>query len=347
MRGLLPSELMRAYFLRRFLLLPPTLIGITLIVFFITWIVPGGPLEQALMRAQNSSGNRGARMGAQAAALSADQIAQLKKYYGFDRPWPIAYGRWLGKVVTGDLGVSYRYNEPVLDLIAERFPVSLFFGGITLVLTFGVCIPLGILKAIRHNTWMDTVSSILIFIGYSVPGYALGALLLVYFSARLGWFPLSGFVGEDYTDLSFFGKIGDKLHHAVLPLTCYLVASFALVTLLMKNHLLDNLAADYMRTAVAKGVSGRKAVLTHALRNSLIPIATAFGQSVVLLVLGSFLIETLFDIDGIGLLGYTSVLDRDYPVVMGDLLISSLVILLGNILSDALVALIDPRVKFS
>ncbi|MGH7995658.1 MAG: ABC transporter permease [Opitutaceae bacterium] len=339
---------MRAYFLRRLLLIPPTLVGITLIVFFITRIVPGGPLEQALMRAQMSLGGAAsARAGAQGTALSSDQIEQLKHYYGFDRPWPVAYVQWLGKVATGNLGTSYRYNEPVWDLIAERFPISLFYGGITLVVTFGVCIPLGILKAIRHNTWVDTVSSILIFVGYAVPGYILAALLLVFFAAKLGWFPLGGFVSDGFSGLSFLGKVGDLVHHAVLPLICYLVGSFAFVTLLMKNHLLDNLAADYMRTAVAKGVPGRKAVLTHALRNSLIPLATAFGQSVTLLVSGSFLIETIFDIDGVGLLGYTSVLDRDYPVILGELLITALVILLGNILSDVLVALTDPRVKFS
>jgi microcin C transport system permease protein len=294
-----------------------------------------------------SVGGRGGHAGAQGSSLSADQIAQLNVYYGFDQPWPVAYVRWLGKVATGDLGSSYLYNEPVLDLIAQRFPISLFYGGITLLLTFGVSIPLGILKAIRHNTWIDTASSVLIFIGYAVPGYILAALLLVFFAAKLGWFPMGGFVGPNFSDLSIVGKIGDLLHHGVLPLTCYLVGSFAFATLLMKNHLLDNLAADYMRTAVAKGVDGRKAVLTHALRNSLIPLATAFGQSVTLLVFGSFLIETIFDIDGIGLLGYTSVLNRDYPVVMGELLVTSLVVLAGNILSDALVAAIDPRVKFS
>jgi microcin C transport system permease protein len=338
---------MRAYFLRRLLLLPPTLIGITLIVFFITRIVPGGPLEQALMRAQMSLGGRLGRAGAQGTALSTEQVAQMKAYYGFDKPWPVAYAQWLGKVATGDLGTSYRYNEPVWDLISERFPISLFYGGITLLLTYTVCIPLGILKAIKHNTWIDTASSILIFVGYAVPGYILAALLLVFFAARLQWFPMGGFVGDNFSDLSFWGKVGDLSHHAVLPLICYLVGSFAFVTLLMKNHLLDNLAADYMRTAVAKGVPGRKAVLSHALRNSLIPLATAFGQSITLLVFGSFLIETIFDIDGIGLLGYNSVLDRDYPVVMGDLLITAILILLGNILSDALVAWVDPRVKFA
>jgi microcin C transport system permease protein len=337
---------MRAYFLRRLLLLPPTLIGITLIVFFITRIVPGGPLEQAIMQAQMGQGGHWHHAG-QASALSAEQIQQLNAYYGFDKPWYTGYVLWLGKVFTGDLGTSYRYNEPVWSLMLERFPISLFYGSLTLFLTYAICIPLGILKAIKHNTWMDTGSSILIFVGYAVPGYVLAALLLVFFAARLRWFPMGGFIGEDFSSLTFAGKIGDLAHHAVLPLICYMVGSFAFVTLLMKNHLLDNLAADYMRTAVAKGVPGRTAVLRHALRNSLIPMATMFGQNIALLVFGSFLIETIFDINGFGLLGYNSILDRDYPVVMGVLLITSVLLLLGNIISDALVALVDPRVKFS
>ena len=182
--------------------------------------------------------------------------------------------------------------------------------------------------------------------GYAVPGYVLGALLLLFFAARLEWFPMGGFTSYDFSDLSLGGKIWDLIRHSTLPLICYLVGSFAVTTLLMKNHLMDNLAADYIRTAIAKGVSFRQAVLKHALRNSLIPIATTFGQNITLLVTGSFLIETIFDINGFGLLGLSSIFDRDYPVVMGIIFIASLLLLLGNIISDALVALIDPRIRF-
>jgi len=339
---------MRAYFLRRLLLVPPTLLGITLIVFLITRLAPGGPLEQAIMRAQQvSMMGPSSRSTGQGMALSADQLEQLKHYYGFDKPWYEAYVVWLGRVARGDLGTSYRYNEPVWDLMWERFPVSLYYGLITLVLTYAVCIPLGVLKAIRHRTWIDTTSSVLIFMGYAVPGYVLGALLIVFFAARLRWFPMGGFLSDNYADLGTWARVADLVRHSILPLTCYLVGSFAFVTLLMKNHLLDSLAADYMRTAVAKGVSYRRAVVGHALRNSLIPIATNFGQNITLLVFGSFLIETIFDINGFGLLGYTSTLDRDYPVVMGVLLLSSVLLLLGNILSDLLVALVDPRIRFT
>jgi len=163
---------------------------------------------------------------------------------------------------------------------------------------------------------------------------------------RLEWFPMGGFVSLQFDDLTFWGKATDLFSHSILPLICYLVGSFALVTLLLKNHLMDNLASDYIRTAVSKGVSFNKAVTGHALRNSLIPIATTFGQNIVLLVSGSFLIETIFDINGFGLLGLTSIIDRDYPVVMGVVFLASLLLLVGNIISDILVAMVDPRIRF-
>lgn len=338
---------MRDYFLRRFLLIPPTLIGITLIVFLITRVVPGGPIERAIMESRmGAESGVTSSLDAGRGSISEEQMQQLKEYYGFDRPPLVAYFVWLGKVVQGDLGTSYRYNEPVLTIIRERIPVSLLYGGVTLILVYVVCVPLGILKAIKHRTFIDNATSAVVFIGYAIPGYALGAILVVYLAARWSWFPMGGFQSVEYDDLSFFGKIGDLAHHAVLPLICYAIGSFAFVTLLLKNQLMDNLAADFVRTAVAKGVSFRVAVFRHALRNSLIPLATYFGQSVTALVGGSFLIEFIFDINGMGLLGYTSVVDRDYPTVMGVLLISSLLLLIGHILADVLVALVDPRIRF-
>lgn len=338
---------MGGYFLRRLLLLPPTLLGITILVFMITRLVPGGPLERAIMEAQTASMSSGMSSSVgQGMALSEDQLEQLKQYYGFDKPWLVSYGLWVGKIVKGDLGSSYRYNEPVRDIIRSRFPVSLFYGIVTLIITYAVSIPLGVLKAIKHRTAIDNVTSIFIFAGYAVPGYVLGSLLLLFFSVRLEWFPMGGFTSLGFGELDAWGKVKDVFHHAALPLTCYLVGSFAVTTLLVKNNLMDNLAADYVRTAVAKGVSFRRAVTGHALRNSMIPIATTFGQNVTLLVTGSFLIETIFDINGFGLLGLTAIFDRDYPIVMGVVLLSSLLLLVGNILSDIIVALVDPRVRF-
>jgi microcin C transport system permease protein len=340
---------MRSYFFRRLLLIPPTIFGITIIVFLITRVVPGGPIERAIMEMQSvnvSAGVTGGSLSNQQQAISEEQMQQLKEYYGFDKHPVVSYFHWLGNVVRGDLGTSYRYNEPVWTIIRERFPISIFYGILSLIITYSICVPLGILKAIKHRTLVDNMSSILIFTGYAIPGYVLGALLVVFFAARQEWFPMGGFTSIYFDDLSLWEKIKDISWHAVLPLCSYLIGAFALVTLLMKNHLMDNLAADYIRTAVAKGVSFKQAVVGHALRNSLIPIATTFGQNIILLVGGSFLIETIFDINGFGLLGFTAILDRDYPIVMGVLLLTSFLLLLGNIISDFLVAMIDPRVRF-
>ena len=339
---------MRDYFIRRLLFIPPTLIGVTIIVFAITRLVPGGPLERAIMESQqlNAASGVSSQQVGEGMALSESQLNKLKEYYGFDKPMLESYVDWVSKVAQGDLGSSYRYNEPVWDVIQSRFPISLYYGLVTLFITYTVCIPLGVLKAIKHRTVVDNVSSILIFIGYAIPGYVLGALLLLYFSVRLEWFPMGGFVSMRFNDMGAWDKTMDLINHSVLPLICYLVGSFAFVTLLLKNHLMDNLASDYIRTAIAKGVSFRKAVTRHAMRNSLIPIATTFGQNIVLLVSGSFLIETVFDINGFGLLGLNAILDRDYPIVMGVVLLSSMLLLIGNIISDFLVALVDPRIRF-
>jgi microcin C transport system permease protein len=346
---------MRDYFIRRLLLIPLTLFGITIIVFMITRVVPGGPLERALMEAQQVSAMNGggsSRAG-QNQALSEEQIQQLKEFYGFDKPILISYFDWLGKTISGNLGTSYRYQEPVADMLKRALPISIYYGIITLIITYGICIPLGVVKAIKHRTFIDNSTSILIFAGYAVPGYVLGSILILLFSVKRDWLPMSGFVDMDYYYLLPWGvftnwdAFKDVVMHSIMPLLCYLIGSFAITTLLMKNNLMDNLAADYMRTAVAKGVPFKKAVIKHALRNSLIPIATTFGQNIVLIVGGSFLIEFLFDVNGFGLLGITSIFDRDYPVVMGIIFLSSLLLLIGNIISDFLVAMIDPRIRFN
>ncbi|HEY3699866.1 MAG TPA: ABC transporter permease subunit [Spongiibacteraceae bacterium] len=337
---------MTGYFLRRLLLIIPTFIGITLLVFAITRVVPGGPIERMMTQAALQQGDQRAARTRSGNTLDEKQLAQLRAYYGFDKPLLSSYGQWLWRVLHLDLGNSTRYHDPVWSLIKERFPVSIFYGITTLLITYGICIPLGMAKAVRHGSWFDNVSSIAVFFGYAVPGYVVGIALITIFASQLDWFPLGGFVDDDFDTYSFGKKIIDLLYHAALPLTAYLASSFALTTLMMKNALMDNLATDYMRTAIAKGQSFDGAVRHHALRNSLIPIATSFGNNISLLLGGSFLIETIFNIDGIGLLGFESVLERDYPVVMGILVISALLFLLGNILSDICVALVDPRIRF-
>lgn len=338
-----------SYFIRRFLLIIPTFIGITLLVFAVTRVVPGGPIERMLNDAMLSGGERGAvtsQRGVAGSVLSDAQLQQLKSYYGFDKPILVSYVSWLKKIFTLDLGRSTRYNEPVWDAIKHRFPISIFYGITTLILTYAVCIPLGIWKAIRHNSHFDNVTSGFVFLGYAIPGYVVGIGLLTYFASRLGWFPLGGFVSDNFARLGPWGQFKDVTLHAVLPLLSYMAGSFAVTTFMMKNALMDNLAADYVRTAIAKGLTFRQAVMRHAVRNSLIPIATSFGNNISVILTGSFLIERIYNIDGFGLLGWESVVDRDYPVVMGILVISSLLFLVGNIASDICVALVDPRIKF-
>lgn len=258
----------------------------------------------------------------------------------------VAYrARHLG-LLQGYLGRSLFYNVPVWDMMKQRIPISVFFGLSSTLLVYGVCIPLGIVKAIRHRTMLDTASSVVIFAGYAIPGFVLGAFLLVFFAANLNWFPIEGFVSADFASLSFGGKVVDLLHHAVLPLICYVVSGFAMLTMLVKNNLMDNLAADYVRTAVAKGVEHKRAIFGHALRNSMIPVATTLGEIITIFVAGNLLVERVFNIDGFGLLGFNALLQRDQTVVLGVLTVAALLMLLGNILSDFIVASIDPRIRF-
>jgi microcin C transport system permease protein len=335
------------YFVRRLLLIIPTFLGITLLVFAVTRVVPGGPIERMLNEAMVAGGARGVSSQSVASTMLSDaQLEQLRVYYGLDKPILTGYVDWLGKVLTLDLGRSTRYNEPVWDTIKRRFPISIFFGVATLILTYSICIPLGIWKAIHHKTLFDNVSSGFVFLGYAIPSYVVGIALLTYFASQLGWFPLGGFVSDDFERLGTWDRIVDVLHHGLLPLLSYTAGAFAVTTFVMKNSLMDNLSADYVRTAIAKGLSFRQAVWRHAVRNSLIPIATSFGNNIAVILTGSFLIERIYNIDGFGLLGYESLVARDYPVVLGILVISSLLFLVGNILSDICVALVDPRVKF-
>ncbi len=343
---------MTQYFLRRFLLIIPTFIGITILVFVITRFVPGGPIERMIAEAQQASMQSGgmsqsAGSGIGAATLDEDQINQLKEYYGFDKPVLVSYWEWLVKVVNLDLGVSSRYNDPVWDTIKDRLPISAFYGILTMLITYFISIPLGYIKAVRHNSHFDHTSSIIVFIGYAIPSYVVGIILLVVFASNLEWFPMGGFYGDEFEDMeSKLEQAVDILYHAALPLMAYVAGSFAVMTFMMKNSLMDNLAADYVRTAIAKGMPFRQAITRHAMRNSLIPIATHFGNNISVIIGGSFLIEKIFNINGLGLLGYESIVERDYPIVLGVLVISAILQLLGNILSDICVAAVDPRVQF-
>ncbi len=449
---------MKAYFIRRLILLPITLLGITLLVFFITRFAPGGPLDKMLMSSAASEDEKSSS-GKGASSYSDDEIESMEEEFGIDKFWLHAYCQWLGVlpredyiskseykatngmvkrddgaevvrlvlkgedriaeitrkgdalvravylddgeeisengwqvrietpesrkirkekrgngeevdigkfshravvykpafagVFQGDLRNSNEYQDPVTSMIGDKITISLYFGILTQMIIYGVCIPLGILKAIKHRTFVDNVSSILIFLGYSIPGFALGALLLSYFGVEKEIFPLFGLVSPEYENLSFFERLGnweavkDVFMHTVLPLTCYVIGGFAFTTMMMKNNLMDNLAADYVRTAMAKGVPFKKAVFGHAFRNSMIPIATGLGGLISLFVGGSMLIEKVFDINGFGLMQFSAVLTKDMPLIMGTLTFSAFLMLVGNILSDVIVALIDPRIKFN
>ncbi len=337
---------MRDYILRRLLLMIPTLLGITVVCFTLIQFVPGGPVEQMISRLRAAS-TEGRGVDA-SRSISEEEIENIKRYYGFDKPAHVRYFQWLGNVLRLDLGTSYTYEEPVWNVISSKFPISLFFGLTSFLLSYLICIPLGTAKAIKNGSAFDVASSTLIFIGYVIPSYALGVLLIMVFASGnfVDWFPLSGIVSDNFEDFTWWGKVTDFLHHMILPLICYMAAEFAFLTLLMKNSLLEEIKKDYMRTALVKGASFRKAVWKHAFRNSLIPLATRMSEIFTLMFAGALLIERVFDIDGMGLLVYNSIVSRDYNVVMGIILLTSLMTLLGRLFSDMLYAVIDPRITF-
>ena len=339
---------MTGYFVRRFLLIIPTFLGISLVVFVIMHFVPGGPVERQIMQYKMLVAERGGQVARSGVEIPQEAIEEMKRYYGFDKPVHIRYAQWLWNVLHLDLGRSYIYQDPVWDVIKSRFPVSIFLGLTGFLLSYIICVPLGVYKAIRHNSRFDFVSSVLVFMGYSIPGWALGTALLVLFGGGSFWnvFPLGGFRPDNWQYLGFFQKIAAQLHYMFLPVFCYMVGSFATLTILMKNSLMENLGQDYVRTAFAKGLSERRVIFVHALRNSMIPVATGLGHVISLILAGSFLIEKVFNIDGMGYLGYTSILQRDYPVALGILVISSVLLLVGNILSDMIYVCVDPRIRF-
>jgi microcin C transport system permease protein len=340
------GEALRDYVLRRLLLMIPTFLGITFVTFLLCQFVPGGPIDQLRLELAGAGGEFAGRSSRVQLEIPDDQLNQLKAFYGFDKPVLEAYGLWLLKTVQLDFGQSFRYNEPVLRVIADRMPVSIYYGIVTAIFTFAICIPLGILKAIRHRTVVDNLSSALIFIGYAIPGFALGAVLVNLFAVQFQFFPLGGFQSQGAEALTPMAKFVDVMWHSVLPLVAYLAGAFAIETMLMKNSLMENMSADYVRTALAKGLTWRRAVFVHALRNSLIPMATSIGSLLGIFLTGSVLIERVFNIQGVGLLFFDAIQARDFPVVMGFLVISSVILMLGNLVSDLAVAFVDPRVRF-
>ncbi len=343
-----------SYFIRRILLMIPTFIGITIIFFFILQIVPGGPLEQEVMKLRAGMASMGEASGGQAIGsgqpieIPSDALEEMKKFYGMDKPIHMRYLHWFWNVLHFDLGVSYVYAEPVWDVIKARFPISIYFGLIGFILSYSVCIPLGVAKAVKHGSPFDIGSSVLVFIGYSIPGWALGAVCLVLLGGGSFWdvFPLGEFRSEQWETFTTWGKITDQVHHTILPIIAYMIGGFASMTILMKNSLMENLGQDYVRTAFAKGLSEKRVVFVHALRNSLIPLATGIGGLIGIFLSGSYLIEKTFNINGIGMLAFMSLIYRDYPITLGFLVMTGIIRLVGFMISDMAYAMIDPRIRF-
>jgi microcin C transport system permease protein len=345
---------MLKYFLRRLAILIPTLLGVTVVVFAIINMAPGGPIEQKIQQmrfggggdssAQGNSSSRGSEQG-----VSNEIMEALKKQYGFDRPVHERYFLWLKNISTLNLGESFTYEEPVLDVIVSKFPVSLQFGILSLIISYLVSIPLGVLKAIKHGSGFDVATSFILFVFYSIPSFMLAILLIVVFAGGSFFelFPIGGIQSEAFDELSTWDQFVDRFHHFFLPLVCYTIGSFTSLTILMKNSLIEEIKKDYIRTARAKGVSEKVVYMKHALRNALIPIVTGLGGFLSVFFAGSLLLETIFQLDGIGLLSYKSILSRDYNVIMGLVFIQSALFLLGNILSDFAYVLVDPRIDFT
>ncbi|GIW71640.1 MAG: hypothetical protein KatS3mg102_1182 [Planctomycetota bacterium] len=280
--------------------------------------------------------------------LAEEHLRRVREQYGFEierdgRLYKVE--RRLAGILQLEFGDSYTQGEPVLGLIASKFEISLQFGLAGYLLTWLVCIPLGIFKALKHRSLFDAASSLLVFLGYALPGFVVALLLLATVAPALG-LPLGGYKPEGIEQMGWLEAAWGRFRHMVIPVTAYVAGGFATMTILMKNSLMENLGADYVRTAFAKGLGERRVIFIHALRNSLIPITAGIGHAIGLLFAGSFLIELTCNIPGMGLLGYTAIIQRDYPIVLGILVFGVLIRLFGNILSDLVWALIDPRIRF-
>lgn len=337
---------MHHYFRHRLLIAIPTLLGISLICFVLIQLTPGGPVEQIVAEWKGQSfGEAG---GGRRVEVTEEQKQMLMKYYGFDKPIYIRYFTWISRVVQGDFGESYYYSRPVSQLVREALPVSLIMGVLCMFFTYLLCIPLGIIKAVKNGSLFDRITSGVVFFLYSIPSFALGIVLIVLLGGGSFWnvFPIEGMTSDAFDSLSIWGKLCDLSYHLFLPLICYTIGSFASLTLLMKNSLLEELRKDYLTTARAKGLSEKVVILRHAVRNALIPIASGLGQWLSVFFTGSLLIESIFNLRGLGRLSFESIQHRDYPIVLAVILILSIAHIMGNLLSDFLYTKLDPRIDF-
>lgn len=340
---------MLGYILKRLLLMVPTLLGVVALTFVVVQFVPGGPVEQYLAEARAGAGGaEGGGMGYRGGqGVEPRRLDEIKALYGFDKPAHERFWQMLGQFARFDLGNSFFQNKPVSQLIWEKLPVSASLGLWTFFISYLVAVPLGVAKAVRAGSRFDVVTSLVVLVGYAIPGFVLGVALLVVFGGQLEWFPLRGLVSDNWHELSWPARIADYLWHIALPVTSMVLGSFATITMLTKNSFLEEIRKQYVVTARAKGLDERRILWGHVFRNALLPIITGFPAAFIgAFFTGSLLIETLFSLDGLGLLSYESVIRRDYPVVLGTLFLFTLIGLLTKLVSDLSYVWVDPRVKF-
>jgi microcin C transport system permease protein len=344
---------MWSYILKRLLLMIPTLLGILLITFAIVQFVPGGPVEQmvAQLQGRDSPGEGPATTGGYRGrqGVDAKRIEEIRKLYGFDKPAHERFFQMLGQFARFDLGKSFFHNKDVSKLIVEKLPVSISLGLWTFLLVYLISLPLGIAKAVRAGTRFDAVTTFIVLLGYAIPSFVMGVVLLVFFAGGsfVQWFPLRGLTSLNWHELTLMGKIADYFWHIALPVTSMVLGGFAVITILTKNSVLEEIRKHYVLTARAKGVDERKVLWKHVFRNAMIPIMTGFPAAFVgAFFSGSILIETLFSLDGLGLLSYESVIRRDYPVVLGSLFLFTIIGLFTTLLRDLSYVWVDPRVKY-
>jgi len=346
---------MASYILKRLLLMLPTLVGVMLITFAVTQFVPGGPVEQLISQLEGASAGSGEVSSSASGlyqghkGLDPEQIEKLNQLYGFDKPAHQRFFDMMLRYAQFDLGESYFHNKSVMELIISKLPVSISLGGWSFLIIYLTCIPLGIKKAVRDGSRFDVISSSIILVGYAIPGFVLGIALLVLFGGGSFFdvFPLKGLTSENWDQLPWYFKITDYLWHMVLPIIASTIGSFAVLTMLTKNSFLEEIRKQYVLTARARGLDESTVLYRHVFRNAMIPIITGFPAAfIAAFFTGSLLIETIFSLDGLGLLSYESILKRDYPVVLGSLFFYTILGLFAKLLADLSYVLIDPRIQF-
>ncbi len=347
---------MWAYILKRLLLMIPTLFGVLLITFIIIQFVPGGPVEQMVSQLQGRDvAGTGEGPGSSETSyrgrqgVDAKRVEEIKKLYGFDKPAHERFVQMIVQFARFDLGKSFYHSKDVWSLIKEKLPVSITLGLWTFFLVYLISVPLGIAKAVRAGTPFDTSTTFVILLGYAIPSFVMGVALMVFFAGGtfVQWFPLRSLTSVTWHEMSALGKVLDYLWHIALPVTAMVLGGFALITVLTKNSVLEEIRKQYVLTARAKGVAERDVLWRHVFRNAMIPIMTGFPAAFIgAFFSGSLLIETLFSLDGLGLLSYESVIRRDYPVVLGSLFLFTIIGLLTTLLRDLSYLWVDPRVKF-